>query len=155
MKRSSTRERRPEPVFFTDRDLGREVPRILADGGLIVHPHHVVFAGRQTVPDPEWLRLVGQRGWVALTHNKAIRYERDQLDDLMAHGATTFFIIGKGPHSEYAAAVLRVVAKMKKLIRRQPRPFIAKIFQSRPEVELWVTYDEWRVGRRQYPSRGR
>lgn len=100
------------------------------------------------VPDNEWLKFVGENGWIALSHNKGIRYERDELDDLMLHGVKAFFIIGKGPHPAFAAAVLRNLHKIKRLIRKQTEPFAAKIYQERDEVEIWITYQQWLEARR-------
>jgi hypothetical protein len=105
MRRSST-SAQPEPTFFTDRDLGRSVPAASRAGGLLVEAYADHFASDH-VADRVWLRLVGEKGWVALTHNKRIRWERDELGDLMEHGVMAFFIIGKGPHAALAAAVLR------------------------------------------------
>lgn len=147
MRRSSTREQ-PEPVFFTDRDLGRSVvPVQLRAGGLRVEAYHEHFQ-LDDVPDGEWLRFVGVRGWIALTHNKSIRYERGELDDLMTAGVKAFFIIGKGPHPELAAAVLRNIRKMKRLIWKHDEAFIAKIYQGRNDVEVWITYQQWERTRR-------
>lgn len=145
-KRSSTSEQ-PEPVFFTDRDLGRSVAATLAATGLLVEPYHKHFA-LDNVPDREWLRFVGERGWVALSHNKHIRYERDELDDLMIHGVKAFFIIGKGPHAAFAATLVQNIRKIKRLIRKHKEPFAAKVYQGRDEVDLWVTYQQWREQRR-------
>lgn len=78
MKRSSTNEQ-PEPTFFTDRDLGPRVAAALRLGGLRVEAYHEHFA-LDDVPDREWLALVGRKGWIALSHNKTIRYEPDELD---------------------------------------------------------------------------
>jgi hypothetical protein len=88
------------------------------------------------------------RGWIALTHNKRIRWERDELDDLMRYGVKAFFIIGKGPHPEYAPAVLRNLHKIRRLIRRHSEPFIARIYQERNEVELWLSFRQWTEGRK-------
>ena len=88
------------------------------------------------------------RGWIALSHNKYIRYERDELDELMKSGVKAFFIIGKGPHSAYAGAILKNIDTIHRLIRETPEPFVAKVYQSRDEVELWVTYAQWMEGRR-------
>jgi hypothetical protein len=146
MKRSSTSEQ-PEPVFFVDRDLGPTVAAVLRAGGLRIEAYHEHFAAAET-PDVEWLRLVGQRGWVALTHNKRIRYERDELDELMTSHVKAFFIIGKGPHPALARAVLRNAGRIRRLIRRHAEPFVAKVYQEREEVEVWITYDQWRKDRR-------
>lgn len=147
MRRSSTKEP-PEPVFFTDRDLGPTVAALLAAGGMRVEPYHRHFA-LDNVPDGEWLKFVGEQGWIALSHNKNIRYQRDELDDLMAAGVKAFFVIGKGPHPALAAAFLRSLNRMRKLIRGEAEPFVAKVYQESPEVELWVTHRQWRKGRRQ------
>src|SRR5262245_3418765 len=133
-RRSSTSEQPPDLTFFTDRDLGRSVPAALEAQGLRVAPYHSHFA-LDNVSDREWLRYVGARGWIALSHNKYIRYERDELDELMSCGVKAFFIIGKGPHSAYADAILRNINGIYRCIRDQAEPFVAKVFQSREEVQ--------------------
>lgn len=146
MRRSST-SARPEPIFFTDRDLGHSVPAALRAGGLHVEAYADHFASDH-VADGEWLRLVGERDWVALTHNKRIRWERDELSDLMTYGVRAFFIIGKGPHAALAAAILRNIHKIRKLVHTEPAPFAARVYQERNEVSLWVTRRQWVEGRR-------
>jgi len=145
-RRSSTSEQ-PDPIFFTDRDLGPTVAAALKTGGLQIRAYHEHFQ-RDNVPDREWLELVGKNGWIALTHNKRIRYERDELDDLMGFGVKAFFIIGKGPHPALAAAVLRNIQGIKRMIRKNPEPFAAKVYQEQGGVEMWVTYLQWMEGRR-------
>ena len=61
-------------VFFTDRDLGKDFPRILREADLTVERHDDHF--RSDTPDEEWLTEVGRRGWIAITHDKRIRYNR-------------------------------------------------------------------------------
>ena len=95
------------------------------------------------VPDREWLRYIGARGWIALSHNKYIRYERYELDELMTQGVKAFFIIGKGPHSSYTGAILRNLDGIYQCVRETPEPFVAKVYQNREEVSLWVTYTQW------------
>src|SRR6185295_14599986 len=121
MRRSSTSEQ-PERIFFTDRDLGHSVPAALRAGGLRVEAYADHFSSDR-VADGTWLRFVGERQWVALSHNKRIRWERDELSDLMTFGVRAFFIIGKGPHSAFAAAVLRSIKKVEKILRNEPAPF--------------------------------
>lgn len=145
MKRSSTREP-PEPTFFIDRDLGPRVAAALRAGGLRVEAYHEHF-DLDDVPDREWLRLAGSRGWVALSHNKAIRYEPDELDDLMTYGVRAFFLIGKGPHPALAEAVLQCRQKVLRLLSKNLDPFVGRIYQSRCEVDIWVTRRQWLEGR--------
>jgi hypothetical protein len=146
MRRSSTKEQ-PEPVFFTDRDLGPTVAALLKAGGWTVEAYHQHFA-LDNVPDGEWLKFIGSKGWIALSHNKRIRYERGELEDLMTAGIKAFFVIGKGPHPALAAALLRNAHKIKRLIRKVSEPFVAKVYQERDDVEIWITYQQWMEGRR-------
>ena len=104
------------------------------------------------VPDADWLTFVGKQGWIALSHNKRIRYERDELDDLMAANVKAFFVIGKGPHSAFALAILRNRKRMVRMIRKNPGPFVAKVYQERDDVELWITREQWLEGRRRAPG---
>ena len=107
-----------------------------------VEAYHQHFA-LDNVPDGEWLKFVGGKGWIALSHNKRIRYERDELDDLMTAGVKAFFMIGKGPHPAFGSAFLRSFRKMVKMVQKHPEPFIAKVYQERDDVELWLTHGQW------------
>jgi len=119
----------------------------LSAGGMRIEAYHQHFA-LDNVPDGEWLSFVGSKGWIALSHNKRIRYERDELDDLMTAGVKAFFIVGKGPHPAFASAFLRNLHKMKRLLRKCSEPFVAKVYQGRDDVELWVTYSQWLESRK-------
>lgn len=145
MRRSSTRAR-PEPTFFTDRDLGPSVAAALRAGGLRVEAYHEHFE-RDNVPDEEWLQVVGVKGWIALSHNRRIRYERDEIDVLMTHGVRAFFVIGKGPHPALAAAILHNIHRIRRLIAKNSEAFVAKVYQGDGGVELWLTYRKWLEGR--------
>jgi hypothetical protein len=112
-----------------------------------VEPYHKHFA-LDNVSDREWLRYIGTKGWIALSHNKYIRYERDELDELMTCGVKAFFIIGKGPHAAYAGAILRNLDGIYRCVRETAEPFVAKVYQNREEVSLWVTYTTWLEERR-------
>ena len=58
------------PVYFTDRDLGKQFPGILAQSGFAVERHDQHFA--YDAADEKWLRFVGERGWIAVTHDRRI-----------------------------------------------------------------------------------
>jgi len=118
LKRPSGTNEPPDPVFFTDRDLGKLFPDILERHGLKVEPYHRHFKA-EDVPDEEWLRFVGKRGWVALTHDWHIQYNKEACDALMGSGVKTFFLIGDCPHDELALAFVKCAAKAKRLVRRR------------------------------------
>lgn len=71
-KRRSSTKPLPEHTFFTDRDLGRQFPTLLRDAGISVEQHDDHFP--PLTPDVEWLRVIGERGWIALSYNRDIRY---------------------------------------------------------------------------------
>jgi hypothetical protein len=152
MRRSSTNEPPEEITFFTDRDLGPRVAAELMAGGLRVEPYAKHYA-LDNVPDTTWLRFVGDRGWVALTHNKYIRYERDELDELMLAGVRAFFIIGKGPHLEFARTIIDCQDAIGIFLREHPGPFAARVYQQTREVKMWLTLDEWKEQRGRFRRR--
>jgi hypothetical protein len=58
------------------------------------------------------------------------------------------FLIGKGPHSAFAATLLKMHLKMVRFIGRHRDPFIAKVYQDQSHLEMWVTYNQWLEDRR-------
>lgn len=71
-------------VYFTDRDLGKRFPEILRLGGLTVERHDDHFP--PDASDAAWLEQVGKRHWIALTHDRRIRYKPNERDAVMRHG---------------------------------------------------------------------
>jgi hypothetical protein len=90
-------------VYFTDRDLGNQFAEILRSQGLTVERHADHFV--HDTPDEEWLEAVGKRGWIALTHNRRIRYIPNQQDAVIRHGVALLVVIGKAPLPELARAI--------------------------------------------------
>ena len=82
-------------VFFTDRDLGKRFPDILAAAGLSVQRHSDLF--EPDCSDEEWLRAVGERGWIAVSHDRRIRYKPNELDAVVRHRVALLVVIGKVP----------------------------------------------------------
>ncbi len=84
LKKRSASKPQPDRVFFADRDLGRSVPNALNAAGVRVERHDTHF--EPSTPDTEWLREVGRRGWIALSHNRDIRYNTAERDMVMRAG---------------------------------------------------------------------
>jgi PIN domain-containing protein len=78
-------------VYFTDRDLGKRFPEILRSGGLKVERHADHFA--PDAPDEIWLKEIGKRSWIALTHDRRIRYKRNERDAVMRHRIALLVIV--------------------------------------------------------------
>lgn len=133
-------------VFFTDRDLGSRFPEILSAAGLTVERHRDHFP--PDCADEVWLQEVGQRGWVALTHDRRIRYKPNELDAVMRHRVALLVIVGKAPHPALAHAFVTTVPRIRLFLERHTPPFIAKVYRPTPSelarnprapgrVELW------------------
>jgi hypothetical protein len=133
-------------VYFTDRDLGKQFGEILKEGGLTVERHADHFA--PDTPDEVWLAEIGKRGWIALTHDRRIRYKPNERDAVMRHGVSLLVIVGAAPFAELARAFVTNLSRIEDFLVRHKPPFIAKVYRPSPaditqrggspgRVELW------------------
>ena len=133
-------------VFFTDRDLGSRFPEILAAAGLTVERHRDHFA--HDCADEVWLETIGQRGWVALTHNRRIRYQPNELDAVVRHKVALPVIVGDAPYPDLANAFVKTLPRVQRFLAKNNPPFIGKVYRPTPtevarklkptgRVELW------------------
>jgi hypothetical protein len=134
-------------VYFTDRDLGLQFPKILEDAGLAVERHRDYFA--PDAADEQWLALVGRKGWVALTHNSRIRYTPNEKQAAISHGVRLLVIIGQAPYPELAKSFVATRARIETFLQKHEPPFIAKVYPASPadlarnpsasgNIVLWV-----------------
>jgi hypothetical protein len=132
--------------YFTDRDLGKQFGAILTAGGLDVERHVDHFA--PDTPDDVWLAEVGQRGWIALTHDRRIRYKPNERDAVLRHGVALLVIVGAVPFADLARAFVATLPRIEHFLARHKPPFIAKVYRPSPaetarrsaapgRVELW------------------
>ena len=133
-------------VFFTDRDLGIGFPEILASAGLNVERHKDHFA--PDCPDETWLQSVGQRGWVALTHDRRIRYKPNERNAVIRHGVALLVIVGHAAYPDLAHSFVATLPRIEAFLGRYSPPFIGKVYRPSPaeavrhpaapgQVELW------------------
>jgi hypothetical protein len=133
-------------VYFTDRDLGKRFAEILRAGGLAVKRHADHFA--PDTADEAWLEEIGKRGWIALTHDRRIRYKPNERDAVMRHGVALLVIVGAAPFPDLARAFVATLPRIEHFLARQKPPFIAKVYRPSPaetakrsgapgRVELW------------------
>lgn len=115
------------PVFFTDRDLGKRFPEILRAASLSVERHVDHFA--HDCPDETWLETIGQRGWIAVTHDARIRYKPNELAAVMAHRVALLVVIGHAPYPELANAFVATLPRITSFIERHQAPYIAKVYR--------------------------
>lgn len=117
-------------VYFTDRDLGRQFPALLEEAGLVVERHASHFA--HDTPDEAWLKTVGERGWVAVTHDKRIRHKPNELAAVITHRVALLVVVGHAPFRELARSFVASRARIERFVSRHAPPYIAKLY--RPSV---------------------
>ena len=134
-------------VYFTDRDLGLQFPKIPQDAGLKVERHRDHFA--PDASDEEWLASAGAKQWVALTHNSRIRYTPNEKQTMIAHGVRLLVIIGQAPYPELAKSFVATRVRIEAFLQKHDPPFIAKVYRASPteralnpsapgHISLWV-----------------
>lgn len=114
-------------VFFTDRNLGKRFPEILAAAGLEVRRHADHFA--HDAPDEDWLQAVGQNGWVAITHDGRIRYKPNELATVKECGVRLLVVIGAAAFPALAKHFVDTAAKVEQFVNEGKPPFIAKVYR--------------------------
>jgi hypothetical protein len=137
---------RRDRIYFTDRDLGKRFGEILKAAGLTVERHADHFA--HNTSDEVWLADIGNRGWIALTHDRRIRYKPNERDAVMRHGVALLVIVGNAPFPNLAQAFVATIPRIEQFLASHQAPFIAKVYRPSPDgiapnravpgrVELW------------------
>lgn len=145
MKRRSGTSSSPERVYFCDENLGRlKFPQRLRDENVRVEIYREHFA--PGTPDSEWLPTIGERGWVLLTVDTRLRYNRLEQDAIMQNRLAVFVLIGGKTHTEKADVFLKARRRIERLLAKQQPPFIAKVYAD-GRVSLWLDEPAWRKGR--------
>jgi len=114
-------------VFFTDRDLGKRFPDILAASGLTVERHHDLFPPDGS--DEQWLEHCGRNGRIALSHNERIRYTPNELAAVVEHKVALLIVTGKVPFHMLADNFVRTLPKIEAFLDDHTPPFVAKIYR--------------------------
>ena len=133
-------------TFFTDRDLGRQFPSVLRDAGISVERHSDHFP--DNMPDEAWIAAVAGRGWIAVSHDKAISRRPNERAAVFAAGLGLLIVVGKATHRDLAMNFVATYPRIARFIERYEPPFIARIYRPAPadvarrpkaigRVELW------------------
>lgn len=106
------------PEFFIDRSLGRHiVPEALRAAGAAVQVMADVYGEPigQGLADTDWLRDVGNKGWVVLMKDDKIRYRPAELEALTTSGVRAFCLTNANLRG--AAMAQRFVDQLPKIQR--------------------------------------
>ncbi|HEY6546729.1 MAG TPA: hypothetical protein VI589_02450 [Vicinamibacteria bacterium] len=117
-------------TFFVDAALGGvKVAEALGKLGLVVVRHDDRFA--QGTADEDWLPELGARGWILLTKDDRIRSTTEQREILLAAGVRAFILTSANLTGEQmAAAFTKAALRMQRLVRGEPRSFIAGVSRA-------------------------
>lgn len=125
-------------IWFTDRDLGKQFPRILADAGLEVERHSELFPPEGS--DEQWLEHCGTNGRVAITHNSRIRYVPNELAAVVRFKVPLVVVVGKVPTAELARNFVRTLYRIEAMLDAHAPPVILKVYRANAS-ELAQTAD--------------
>lgn len=143
-------------IFFTDCDLGHRFPEILQASDLDVKKHDDVFPDVEGLKDVDWLSYVGERGWIAISHDKGISRKPNEINAVMRAEVRLFIVVGT--NATFPELAENFVANKNKILQfatTHREPFIARIYRPTPEqkqkgsrktgrIELWLSYQEWK-----------
>lgn len=114
-------------VYFTDRDLGKRFPEILAAAGLTVERHHDLFPPGGS--DEQWLEHCGRNGRIAITHNERIRYTPNELAAVIQHRVALLVVVGKVPLAALAQNFVDTLPRIEVFLGNHEPPYIAKVYR--------------------------
>lgn len=139
MSTDEPREEELGPVFFVDRALGRRVAEILRAAGeqVEIHDDHFPAAAQ----DIDWIPHVARHGWVVLTKDKRLRYNKLERTAIQLAGLRVFTLAsGNRTSQEMGELFVDARASMKRLVRDRPAPFIGKVYRG-GRAEVWLDHD--------------
>jgi hypothetical protein len=122
------------PEFFIDRSLGRlVVADALRKAGAAVHVMADVYGERigQGLPDEEWLRDAGERGWVVLMKDAKIRYRPAELQVVIDHDLRAFCLTNANLRGvEMADRFVQNLSRIVRIAREKPGPYIYGVYSD-------------------------
>ncbi len=129
-------ERSPE--FFVDRSLGKSIVEGLRETGLTVRSMADVYGEKraQRLPDEVWLHDAGEKRWIVLTKDDAIRRRPAERDAMIAAAVRVFCLTTAQLRG--AEQTERFVQNRDRIIRqaRAPGPYIYGVYENGPK-RLW------------------
>lgn len=132
-------------VWFTDRDLGKQFPALLAAAGLTVERHGDLFAPDGS--DEQWLEHCGTKGRIALSHNRRIRHVPNELAAVVRFDVSLIILMGQATTSELAHNFMLSCAN------RAPIASMRRTVMQNRGVPMSLKSTRQRVSRRDDPVR--
>ena len=127
-------------ICFIDENLGPAVfPGALRSAGIAVEilADHFDLGAR----DIDWIPPASGMGWLIITHDRDIRYNRQERDAVMRNGGRVIIIRASGTRAEMAQTFLDLREQIIDFLGQNPAPFIARLHRDR--IEMWLSRDDW------------
>lgn len=127
------------PEFFIDRSLGRKhLAETLRGLGFTAHTMASVYGEdvAQQLDDESWLRDAGDKGWIVLMKDDAIR-RRPAERDALAHASVRAFCLTNAQLRKEQQTE-RFVGNIERILRQaqQPGPYIYGVYEGYVQ-RLW------------------
>ena len=99
----------------------------IRNAGLNVEIHDDHFP--QNAQDPQWLTAVGKNNWIVITRDERIRYRVAEKQAMRRAKVRAFVLAAQGDlRAEILAEIfLKALPKIRRTVKHQRPPFIAKI----------------------------
>lgn len=114
---------------------GRALAEALRNLGLDVKLSHVEFG--RGAEDSVWLPEIGQRGWILLTKDRAIRRRKPELNSLRrARVRAFFFASGDLTSAQMIRSFRKALHRIARAIEKEQPPFLKRITPSGELTDL-------------------
>ena len=126
-------------ICFIDENLGSAVfPGALRSAGIAVEilADHFDLGTK----DIDWIPPTSEMGWLIITHDRDIRYNRQERDAVMRYGGRVIIIRASGTRAEMAQIFLDLREQIINFLGQNPAPFIARLHRDR--IEMWLSRDD-------------
>lgn len=112
-------------TLYLDRNLGKHLiadTLRAANHAVEVHDDHLPI----DAPDEEWIKLVADKGWIALTKDKNIRYRHSELASIKYFGARVVVVRAKNfTGVDLATLLVKHYQRIQEFAHRTDAPFVA------------------------------
>lgn len=125
-------------TFFADRSSGKQLAERLKEIGLNIEKHDDHF--EQNTLDVVWLEECGNRDWVIISSDKAIKKNFLEKQALMKSNLASFFFTTANLISEQQFQIVeKAIKRIANVISSNKKPFIAKL-DKESGVEIWTNH---------------
>ncbi len=103
---------------------------MLRRAGFRVHPIYEVYPGttHESISDPEWIRLCGSNGWIAVSGDKRLETAPENRQAIIEAKLRVFVLTDSNSRPEiWAAAIIVGHYKMQEMIEANAGPFFVNV----------------------------